>query len=126
MKLNPDLIRDILLTVEEHCGFNHYLEIKINKKPFKRLFNYSHEEILYHVEQCKLNDFFSQVHYYDGGECIDIFYLTPKGHEFIENIRNEDNWKQTKQCANKIGSFSLDVLSKIAINVISSLIQSQF
>lgn len=126
MKLNPDLIRDILLTVEENCDFNHYIEIREDNNPFVLLSKYSHEEILYHVQQCNLNSFFSRVSYYDAGECIDITYLTPKGHEFLENIRNEKNWKKTKLCANKVGSFSLDILSKIAVNVISSLIQSQF
>ena len=126
MKLNPDLIRDILLTVEDNCDFHHYMEIRSTKNPFENLKDYNHEEILYHIKQCSLSNFISGVHYYDNGDCVVIGDLTPYGHEFLENIRNEDNWNQTKHYAKKVGSFSLDILSKIAVSVITKLINSQF
>lgn len=126
MRLNPDLIRDILLTVEDECDFSHYLEYRVENMTFLRLETYKHEEITYHINQCKMGNLITNVHYYDNGDCIVIGDLTPQGHEFLENIRDENNWNQTKQYAKKVGSFSLDVLSKIAVNLMTTLIKSQF
>lgn len=57
------------------------------------------------------------------GSCS-VVDLTPKAHEFINNIRKDTNWNKTKEVAGKVGSFSLNVLSQIATNVITSLINS--
>ena len=124
MKLNPDLIRDILLTVEETSTFNHATEYQKDKHSFPRLNTYSHDEIIYHIEQCSLSNLIRGVHYYDGGEDILITDLTPSGHEFIANIRENNNWNKVKNCAENIGSFSISTLQQIAINVISNAISN--
>ena len=36
------------------------------------------------------------------------------GHQYLEMIRDPEIWRQTKESAQKIGSFSLDVLSALA------------
>lgn len=48
MRLNPNCIRDILITVEENSDFYHMTEYKI-EEPFKTLSDYSHEEIFVHT-----------------------------------------------------------------------------
>ena len=40
--------------------------------------------------------------------------LTMAGHQYLETIRDPEVWRQTKESAEKIGSFSLDVLSALA------------
>ena len=40
--------------------------------------------------------------------------LTFYGHEFLENIRPDTVWESTKKKAKSVGSFSIDVLSKLA------------
>jgi len=62
---------------------------------------------------------------YMGGEML-IKDLTPKGHEFLSNIRKDTNWNKTKELAEKIGSTSLQVLVSVASQVVSALIKSQF
>lgn len=52
--------------------------------------------------------------------------LTPTGHKFIENIRQDTIWNNTKSIAAKVGSKSLDAIMQIASNVITELIKSQF
>lgn len=118
MKLNPDLIRDILLTVEDNSTFEQAVEYRKDDYSFYRLANYSHEEIIYHIRQCDLANLLSDVHYYDGGTDVIIVDLTPSGHEFINNIRESSNWNKIKFLANKVGSFSIPVLQEIASNVI--------
>ena len=110
MKLNPSCIRDILITVEEHSDFNHQTEYKA-EEPFETLSEYSHEEIIYHILQCEKSGLIYGVHYYDGGCHTDIRDLTPSGHEFLANIRNNSVWKKIIQ---KGSGASLPILMELA------------
>lgn len=57
MKLNPDCIRDILLVVEEIPDINH--RWRFDEETIPELFpNYSFDEVMYHIRQCQLNNFF--------------------------------------------------------------------
>ncbi|EGS9997873.1 DUF2513 domain-containing protein [Clostridium perfringens] len=125
MKLNPDCIRDILLTVEESTDFNHYLSYRFDSNSFEKLSIYSHDEITYHIRQCDLSNLLYKVSYYDGGNSIDILDLSPKGHNFLADIRSDTVWNNTKTIANKIGSTSLDVLLKVSTGVLTQMITKQ-
>ena len=121
MKLNPDCIRDILLSVEKNATYS-------NDVPEETLYKelapkYSQEEILYHVRQCKHSGLFLNVIHYFGGFTIED--LSPHGHRFINDIRQDNNWKKTKDIAKNVGSFSLDVLKDISSQVITNLISNQ-
>ena len=122
MRLNPDCIRDILLAVEDNTGISSVMEVnEENYAQYQQLGKYKYEEAAYHIVQCNLSGYFT-----DFAARIDDSYmivdLTPKGHEFLANIRNDNNWKKIKEAAQKIGSFSLSVLADIAKNFISSQI----
>lgn len=125
MKLNPDCVRAILFTVEKKCDFSTCWEYEKRNLESDFLTNFSHEEIIYHIRQCDKSGLISGVHYYDGGETIIIMDLSPTGHQFLANIRQDTNWNKTKEIAKNIGSDSLDTLKQIAASVISALIQSQ-
>lgn len=122
MKLNPDCIRDILFTVEENTSFCAPMEYT-DVTEYSRLRPYSNDEVCYHITQCKLSGHITEVNWFIGGTCL-IQDLSPNGHELLANIRSDKNWAKTKEVANKVGSFSLDTLSKIAASVISSLINN--
>lgn len=125
MTLNPDCVRDILLTVEN----NAFGETLTLTKLHEKLTNYSKEEI--HYCCLKLNE----------GGYLDLVTLnllgcnvpqikiikdlTLNGHEFLENIKSDTNWIKTKNIAKKVGSSSLSTIKEIAIQVISSIITSQ-
>lgn len=116
MKLNPDCIRYILFCVEENSGYGKTVD-------FSTILNtdeYQRDEIMYHINQCDLSDMFTKVDYWLGAYSGSIRDLTPKAHEFIANIRNDNNWNSIKSKAKEVGSFSLDILCKIAISYISS------
>ena len=110
MKLNPNCIRDILITVEEHSDFYHQTEYNI-EDPFENLSKYSHDEILYHILQCEKSGLIDGVQYYDDGDLTDIRDLTPAGHEFLANIRNDTVWKKLAQ---KGKGASLPILMELA------------
>lgn len=120
MKLNPDCIRDILFTVEENTSFQTQMNYPVETE-YSRLKAYSIDEVFYHIKQCKLSNLITEVNWFLGGACM-IQDLSPKGHEFLANIRSDTNWAKTKEVASNVGSFSLDILSKIAVNIVSSLI----
>ena len=110
MKLNPNCIRDILITVEEHSDFHHQTEYK-EEEQFDSLSAYSHEEIIYHIRQCEESGLIFDVHYYSGGTHIDVRDLSPKGHEFLANIKNDSVWKKT--LSKGVGA-SLPILVELA------------
>ena len=126
MRLNPDCVRDILLTVEDYTDFTKAIEYKKDQKQFKLLNKYSHNEIVYHISQCNRSGLIDDVEYFDDGDYIIIGDLSPKGHEFIENIRQDTVWNGIKSVAKKIGSTSLSAVVQIASNVITEIIKAQF
>lgn len=124
MKLNPDCIRDILLTVEDNTSFGEFLEFE-DSSNYKYLSSYTNDEVLYHIKQCELSGLLTKVSWFLGGSCL-IHDLSPYGHEFLANIRSNTNWNKTKEITKKVGTTSLNAIIQIASNVISELIKGQF
>lgn len=126
MKLNPNCIRDILLTIENN-NFGEYMTlIELNNK----LSNYTQDELHYCCLKLKEADFLElstlRIVGYNVEQIKTINDLTFKGHEFLENIKNDNNWNKTKDIAKTVGSFSINTLKDISVSVISNLISAQF
>ena len=118
MKLNPDCIRDILIAVEDNTGYDKIYEIH-REDLTKKFPNYSYNEIMYHIHQCNN---FGYIIFSDTNCYVYLEDLTPKGHLFLADIRDNSNWLKIKNIASTVGSFSLDALKTIATNVISQSI----
>ena len=124
MKLNPDCIRDILLAVEELPDVKHH--IVYNRETIAEHFpNYSYEEICYHLRQCDLFGFF-----YKSCQTLEgnwyIMDLSPKAHEFLADIRQDNIWQDVKKISSTIGTSSLSALVNIATNLVKQLITNYF
>ncbi len=97
MKLDKDLVRDILLAVEAYKGDpREWKDIRIESK--------DREEIAYHV--CILAEAglleaedLSSPDGYDWRATR----LTYEGHEFLDTVRDSEMWKLTKDRATKAG-----------------------
>lgn len=126
MKLNPDLVRDILLAVEEECDFHHEFYYDIEEPVPDILKPYSHEEIVYHIRQCEYAGLILGVRYPDAGDMIYIDDLSPEGHEFLANVREDKIWNGTKAVAKETGGRSLTALTQIASNIVTALIKAHF
>ena len=124
MKLNPDCIRDILITVERTTDFTHSFIYSISDSPTEPLSNYSSEEIVYHISQCDKANLIEVVKYMDGGDCIIIGDLSPDGHALLADIRSDKIWNNVKHTAKEIGVASLPSLLNIASSVISKLVNA--
>lgn len=125
MKLNPDCVRDILLVVESLQNVKHYYRFNSETIPVL-LPNYSVAEVIYHLRQCDLNGLLLNASHTMNYEEYTVSDLTPKGHEFLANIRESKIWNGVKEIAGKVGSSSLDAITQIASNVITELIKAQF
>ncbi|WP_339010487.1 DUF2513 domain-containing protein [Fusobacterium varium] len=116
MRLNPDCIRDILLKLEEITDGSIVFDVgEYNYQEYTD--KYSSQEFYYHVRQCFYHNFLIGT---DRGNYINVRDISPAGHAFLENIRNDNNWNKTKEIATKVGSFSLNALKDIAVGVVSA------
>lgn len=125
MKLDLDCIRDILLTVEENTGYNKNMIISEMRMDYDLLREYDSNKVMYHVIQSQKSDLI-EAETIDLAGNILIKDLTPNGHKFLANIRENSNWNKIKKVAGDVGTNSLDAVKQIAVNVISGLITSQF
>lgn len=124
MKPNPDCIRDLLLDIEAKSTFDNV--VIYNEEKDEPLFNkYGVDTIFYHIRQADYAGFFIGEVTYTYDLSAIIIDLSPEAHEFLANIRQDTNWNKTKSVASKVGSFSLNVLKDISIEVISKVISDQ-
>lgn len=108
MKRNMDLVRDILLALEEyeHGIFEGSLNIE----------GYTSEQVAYHVYLLGKAGLLVAMDTTDdqslSPEAIPR-NLTWQGHEFIENSRDPSIWEQSKLVINKAGGASLAIWSEV-------------
>lgn len=125
MKLNVDCIRDILISVEElefgeSCTILDLSEI---------LPSYTEDQLEYHCLQLVDGGFLKASTYTPLGSTTyirQIEGLTMQGHQFLEDIRSDNIWNQTKSAAKTIGVESLHALKDIATSIVTSAIQNFF
>lgn len=123
MKINYDCMRDILIFLEDNLLYDDELSPNIisldNLKSAQEL-NYSLQDIAY--SSLMLNEAgLINVHISNADNCIiDIYYLsiTYEGHQYLEKIRSDKVWTKTKGVLSKIGATSIDIITKVASNII--------
>lgn len=122
MRLDEDCVRDILLVTEEYSNFSIPIA---DTTYFEKLGNkYSQQKILYHLKQCYLSNLITEFsRNYEGYSVLD---LSPEGHIFLSDIRNDNNWNKTKEVAKNIGSTSIGAFKDIASQVVAELISKHF
>lgn len=125
MKLNPDCVRDILLVVESIPDIKHYYRFNSETIP-SLLPKYKIEEVIYHLRQCELNGFFFNPSHTLNYEEYTVSDLTPKGHEFLANIRSDTFFNKVKNICKELGLNSLTDLNRVALNCATVLIKSYF
>lgn len=136
MKLNKSCIRKVLLYIEEHCVFetNQYGDKVMHEVSFntltqaKELSKYSEDDIRYTIAKliegryiCGLilpkNSGFNF-------EIANINEISLSGHELLDNIRPEPVWKETKNILQKVGDFSLGIMSQVAGQIMAEYTKS--
>jgi len=110
MKRDMDLVRKILLHVEEHDDFQFTIE------------GYGEQEVAYHVRLLVEAELLHGV----ARTCLDgkivlqdcgYTCLSWAGHEFLEASRDEGMWAKAKQATSSTGGMVLDVLKSVLIGL---------
>ena len=125
MKLNPDCIRDILVSVEEMDYNSVYTIQKVHEK----LPTYSIEQLNYHCLQMMdaglINAKSMEAVRCNIPQVWRIFDLTYSGHQFLAEIRSDTIWNRTKDVAKGVGSESIRSLKDIAVSIITLAVQNK-
>jgi hypothetical protein len=109
---NMDLIRDLLLTIEQNPEMDYTRQFPINH-PALDVPGYSPDQLAYHAKLLLENDYVKGD--YRGPM---ISGLTSAGHDFLDNIRDAGIWHTTKRQLAGLPSVSLKVFAAIAETVI--------
>lgn len=127
MKRNLDLVRSILLIVEEAEG---HLEIKDLFKARDRIkgCEFTDGEIIYHVELLIAHGFIDGKLTRDlSGEIIEgcINGLTWDGADFLESMRDNGVWEKAKDAIKRtVGSTTFDVVKQTCSLVAMQMIKT--
>lgn len=120
MKLNPDCIRDILLSVEEATEVNVLYEYNRKNRSDTRLGSYGHNEIRYHIRQCAMAGLITGYQEWNGGEYIKIHDLDSAGHAFLANTRSASLWSRIKSHCIQSGVESIPAILQAAAKLAAS------
>lgn len=140
MKLNPDCIRNLMLFLEEKtttqlldinghitAAYSGWCPARFAELPEFR--DYTIEEILYHTMQLSENGYIVTDYLFNPEKSdvtfrlTKVFYLTPKGHDFAANIRNENHWKEKiKPVFSVFGTISLSIIGAVAEGITTAII----
>lgn len=125
LKLNPDCIRDILLDIEATSTINTGWKYD-SRTPSSRLSHYDRFEIAYQARYCAEANLISGFSIGGNSESVFASDLTPNGHEFLANIRNDTFFNKVKDIAKELCVESLPGLQQIALNAALVVIKSHF
>ena len=126
MKLNPDCIRDVLLAVEDTTDYYNRFEYTCGETVHTLVKKYTHDEIVYHIHQGRMSGLFYQCYIHGNGAHITIDDLSPEGHAFLANTRQNPIWQAVKDAASEIGTESLTALMEIAKLSVIQVIRKHF
>ena len=119
MQRDMDLVRNILLAIEGSAK-DPRSWIALELPP------HSKAAISYHVQLLHEKGFLQAIDAShmgpDGYEWLPQ-RLTWQGHEFLDNIRDPDVWRRTKEGAKQVGGFSLEVLAALAKGLVKKKIE---
>lgn len=121
MKLNMNCIRDVLFAIEKLPVGE---EIELEKMP-SLLPNYRPDDVLYSCKKLQEAGYLQINEIYCRKPAKYISDITWEGHQFLSNIRHDTVWKKTMTIAGKFGSYSVEMLSKIAVGVLTDLIKRE-
>ena len=117
MKRDMDLVRNILLALEEsNSDPLEWVNLKFDGR--------SDLEVSYHIRLLNEAGLIDAIDAssMDGTEwhaqCLTAF-----GHDYLDSVRDPEIWAQTKEGAKKVGGFSLEVLGAIAKGLLKKKIE---
>lgn len=124
MKRDMDLIRELLLKLEDLCQkADSVLVIKKDSEELQ-VDGYNSEQIGYHLSLLRearliLPD--------KGGTTRGMYFqgLSWSGHDFVDSVRDPEVWSKAKSGARQAGGFTLELMKDLALGFIKKKIKEQ-
>lgn len=110
MKRNLDLLRDILLTVENHEPERLGALQNISPKDFSG----SEAQNYYHINMLVDAGFIKPAGKPLLAGTYVVHGMTMQGHDFLDAIREQSVWNHTKKRIGEIGGWTLDIVLAVA------------
>lgn len=129
MKLNPDCIREILLSLEDLYTLQPDDDDWFSYRPvsFDKLCAAVPKHSRGDVLNCLIN--LEEAGYIIGSSTTSTGYanysvqrLTFRGHDFLETIRNEKHWKKVNALLASVRNYSLDAITAASKGITESAI----
>lgn len=120
MKRDMNLVRDLLLVIENDPQFDGMSQIMPEDPSDLGIIGHSFEEVAYHLNMLIESDLVV------GKTMMQmpmISKLTWQGHDFLDSIRDPIIWRETMEGAKKAGGFSLELLGALAKGLIKKKIE---
>ncbi|MCX2187524.1 DUF2513 domain-containing protein [Limosilactobacillus mucosae] len=126
MKLNHDLVRYTMLSIESSKNITGPLEDELLAN-LSNYGEYDRSQIAYTVMKLKEAKYITGDVRWGNNQpaIISPGNLTYEGHKFLDNIRDDGVWKDTKNILSKFSSVSLTLVSNVAAGVITQIIKHQ-
>lgn len=120
MKLNQDLVRSLLLQIEDKTG--PYEPLELSDISIK---DYSYEEILYTTERLLEAGYIkARLETTDLHRDHVIYSLTWDGHKFLDTVRDNVVWRRTNDIVKRLSSVSLNLILHIGEQVILDMVRT--
>ena len=124
MKLNYELIRNLLLTAEDQENNSSLSQKELDE--FIDKFDYTFDELTYHLKRLEEADYIDVTIRYASNQVYiyALNYITWDGHQFLDTIRSDKVWSTSKKVANDLKVKSISAFTQIAFQVASNLISN--
>ena len=111
MQRDMELIRKVLLAIEKAPELDRRSKYVIHQSAQLGLADCPTPDVIYQLILLIEAGLISGTSANDGPM---ITGLTWQGHEFLDDVRDDDTWTKTKERAKSVGSWSLGILTEIA------------
>lgn len=115
MRLNHDCIRDLLLELEDKINLDNPLLLG-ELRNLETYSLYGEDTTFYTVFKLKEAGFINASWQYasDSLYWLSVSSITWEGHQFLDNIRENEVWKETKNKIKGFSSVSITILAGVA------------
>lgn len=113
MRRDMDLIRAIMLKLEDMSVAQGTAEVLTPGESAMALEGYSPEEIAYHLTLISEAGLLVDHARMMSGEFV-FERLSVAGHDFVDSVRSPEIWAKTKKGAETAGGFTIDLLKDLA------------
>nr|DAZ43064.1 MAG TPA: YjcQ protein [Caudoviricetes sp.] len=142
MKINPDCVRDLLIYCvkntsvandyvqdpDKNCIMHFHILCVDSMIKDDALAAYSFGELVYHIIQLSDDGFLATDYRFHREQQKEkfpaprIFYVTPKGHNFVSETYEKQRWNSVKKALSAVGSVSLPVMEQVAGSIATAAI----